>query len=42
MAFKDEDFVEIEYSAWDTSANRLIATTDVLNTTYGTYLQAPF
>ncbi len=28
MAFKDEDFVEIEYSAWDTSANRLIATTD--------------
>ncbi len=28
MSFKDEDFVEIEYSAWNASDNRLVSTTD--------------
>jgi FKBP-type peptidyl-prolyl cis-trans isomerase 2 len=28
MAFKDGDFLEVEYSTWNTSDSRLIATTD--------------
>ncbi|MGI0100863.1 MAG: FKBP-type peptidyl-prolyl cis-trans isomerase [Candidatus Micrarchaeaceae archaeon] len=28
MAFKDGDFIEVEYSAWTASDNKLIATTD--------------
>jgi FKBP-type peptidyl-prolyl cis-trans isomerase 2 len=28
MSFKDNDFVEIEYSAWNASDNRLVSTTD--------------
>jgi FKBP-type peptidyl-prolyl cis-trans isomerase 2 len=28
MSFKDEDFLEIEYSAWNASDNRLVSTTD--------------
>ena len=28
MAFKDGDFLEVDYSAWDAATNELIATTD--------------
>jgi FKBP-type peptidyl-prolyl cis-trans isomerase 2 len=28
MSFKDEDFLEIEYSAWNASDSRLVSTTD--------------
>ncbi len=28
MSFKDQDFLEIEYSAWNASDNRLVSTTD--------------
>ena len=28
MSFKDEDFLEIEYSAWNAADNRLVSTTD--------------
>ena len=28
MAFKDGDFLEVEYSVWDTATNTIIATTD--------------
>ncbi len=28
MTFKDGDFLEIEYTVWDTSANKIISTTD--------------
>ena len=28
MSFKDEDFIEIEYSAWNAADNRLVSTTD--------------
>lgn len=28
MAFKDGDFLEIEYTVWDTAANSMISTTD--------------